>query len=402
MSFATGLPQPQPARIALVLSAVNLRRLTGGLRTLVGTQLDFGAVESQQPTAQVIEQLVAMNPAGIIMEFREELTEALANMGKPAVTVLADMLMEGSGCVNVDDFAVGRMAADYLWEKGLRNFAFYGFASEHAPGRKLGFAERLEGRGVVPSELEMPQGARPAKRLARVEKWLLELARPVGVFVAQDPLAREVVECGARLGLAIPAEVSVLSASNDQFTCELVYPGISSVEIPWREIGLAAARMLTGMFNGCVPAEPTLIAPTGIRTRGSTDFFRVADPSVQAAIAYLREHLEEDLGIDAVARHLVIDRRALERRFRSQLNRSPKQVLIKMRTERAREMLEQSAFRIGEIASGCGFGSSERLAAAFREHFGCTPREWRKRSSGLNQKTGSGIVQGTPSNGSRK
>lgn len=380
MSFATGLSHPR--RIALVLSPVNLRRLTGGLRQMVGANLDFGAVESEQPTARVMEQVVAMNPAGIVMEFREELTEALANMGRPTVTVLADMLMESGGCVNVDDFAVGRMAADYLWDKGLREFAFYGFASEHAPGRKIGFAERLEERGSAAPVFEIQEGERPARRLSRVESWLRDLPRPIGIFAAHDPLAREVVERCARLGLKVPSEVAVLSASNDQFTCELVYPGISSVEIPWQEVGLAAARLLVDMVNGGDPPdEPVLVAPTGIRTRGSTDFYRVADKAIQTALAFLREHLDADIRIDTVARHVTIDRRALERRFRFHLNRSPKQVLTQMRTERARELLEQSASRIGEIALASGFASSERLAAAFRRHYGCTPREWRKRIS---------------------
>lgn len=376
MDFATnGGP---PRRIALLLSPVNLRRLTGGLRGMVGPRLDFGAVEIDQPPARIMEQLMAMQPAGIIMEFREELTEPVSSLGRPVVVALADMLMEGIGCVNVDDFAVGRLAADYLWEKGLRHFGFYGFESLHAPGRKTGFLEGLRNRGADAALCELDEQARPARRLDQLDKWLAALARPAGVFAAHDPLAREVVERCARLGLRVPAEVAVLSASNDQFTCELVHPGISSVEIPWERVGLEAGRLLLRMLDGAHPAEPVVVPPTGIRTRGSTDYYRVADEWIQTAVAFMRENLDRDFGIDAVARAAGIDRRALERRFRAQLNRSPRQVLTNMRTERARELLEQSALRIGEIAAACGFGTSEKLAAAFRKRHGRTPREWRR------------------------
>jgi len=374
MDFATNPDGPR--RIALVLSPVNQRRLTTGLQRMVGPQLDFGAVDSGQPTAKVIEQVASMNPKGLIVEFHEELTEAMANLGMPTVTVLADMLIEGVGCVNVDDWAVGQLAADYLWEKDLRHFAFYGFTSAHAPGRLMGFRERLRELGAVPEVIEIEAGASASRRIDHMEAWLLNLPRPVAIFAAHDPLAREVAEGCRRLGLEIPSEVAVLSASNDQFTCELVHPGISSVEIPWAAVGLTAVHTLVGMMNGQPPGEPALVAPTGIRTRGSTGFFRVADPSVQAAISYMRERLADDFGIDSVARHAGIDRRALERRFRALLNRSPKQVLTHMRTGRARELLEQTSLRIGEIATACGFGNSERLAAAFRKRYGCTPREW--------------------------
>lgn len=367
-----------PGRVALVVSRPVLRRLTGGLRRLVGPERDFAAIDPDRDPAAVVEEVLAMQPAGILMEFREELTEALSSLGRPVVVVLADMLMEGIGCVNVDDQAVGRMAGDYLWRKGLRNFGFYGFASVHAPGRETGFLEVLAEKGLRARVCAAAEQERARRASGRLDGWLAKLPRPAGIFAAHDPLGREVLEACRRLGLQVPAEVAVLSASNDQYTCELVHPGISSVEIPWERVGFEAGRLLEHMLAGESPAEPVVVAPTGIRTRGSTDFYAVSDERIQRAVAFMRDHLREPIGIDAVVRAAGMDRRALERLFRARLNRSPKQVLTDMRTDRARELLEQSGLRIGEIATACGFTAGEQLAAAFRARFGRTPRQWRK------------------------
>jgi LacI family transcriptional regulator len=204
------------------------------------------------------------------------------------------------------------------------------------------------------------------------------LSLPVGVFAGHDPLGRDLLESCQRLGLRVPEDVAVLSASNDQYTCELVYPGISSVEIPWQRLGLEAGRLLERLIAGEPAPEPLLIAPSGIRTRQSTDYYRVSDPRIQRAVGFMQAHLAEPVDIPAVARAAGVDRRSLERLFRAQLKRSPKQILTGMRVERARELLEQGDARIGEIAEQCGFTRSEQLAAAFRRRFGKTPRDWRR------------------------
>jgi LacI family transcriptional regulator len=370
MSFATN-----GGRVAVIVSGQTLERLTGGLAQLVGPGRDFWAIDIREDSARILRQLREWQPAGVIMEFREELTELVSGMGYPTVVVLADMLMEGIGCVNVDDYRIGQLAADYLREKGLRNFGFYGLELLHAPERRTGFLDTLEQVSVLEVGEQRDRHTVAQRRLA---DWLVALPKPAGIFAAHDPLAREVLEACVRLGLQVPAQVAVLSASNDPFTCELVYPGISSVEIPWDQVGLQAGRLLERLLAGERPGEPVVVAPAGIRTRGSTDFYRVSDERIQKAIEFMRAQLGEEIGIEAVVRAAGMDRRALERLFRAQLNRSPKQILTDMRTDRARELLEQSDLRIGEIAGQCGFGPGEKLAAAFRKRFGKTPREWRR------------------------
>lgn len=380
MDFATGR-----GRVAVIVKGQTLERLKGGLIDLVGPERDFGVISLNESPVGIIEQLLEWQPSGVIMEFREDLTEQVSGLGLPTVVVMADLLLGGMGCVNVDDHAIGQVAARYLWEKGLRNFGFHGFKSLHAPERQTGFLDTLEAISGKPEHhcASVLEVGPPSRRKARsvdqqLTDWLAALPKPVGIFAAHDPLARNILEACLRLGLEVPAEVAILSASNEPATCELAFPGISSVEISWERVGVEACRLLDRMAAGGDPGEPVVISPSGVRTRQSTDFYRVSDERIQKAVTFMRAHMGDEIDINTVVRGVGMDRRSLERLFRSQLNMSPKAVLTEMRSTRARELLEQSDLRIGEIAERCGFGRSEKLASAFRQRFGKTPRAWRR------------------------
>lgn len=378
-------------RVVLLVSELTLSRLAGGLGEWVGPRRDYDWVEVGRPVAEVVEQLLAEQPAGVIMEFREELTEAVGSLGFPVVVVLADMVMDGLGGVNVDDEEVGRLAARYLADKRLGSLGYYGWESLHAPERRNGFVQAaLENGGVEWLVCEVGEAIEEGERRAILDDFLDRLGKPAGLFAAHEPLSREVMASCRRLGLAVPEDVAVLSASSDPFTCELIYPGISSVEIPWQRLAWEAARMLERMMGGGGIPEPVLLGPEGIRTRGSTDFVRVSDERLRRAVRIMMDRLgEEALGVAEVARAVGMDRRMLERGFRGQLGSSPKAWLTRRRLDRARELLEQTDLRNGEVAERCGFGSAEKLGHAFRRWRGCSPREWR-RGNRPGQRMGSG------------
>lgn len=353
-----------------------LRALAPSLAAFVSPGHDFLHLSPRLPAETIFSRIRQERPCGILMQFSPELTEWIAGLPYPTVVLMADMLLEGIGCVSVDHEAVGAMAARYLLDKGIRHFAYCGFALPHAEGRREGFAGALPAEAL--SVREIPPGLSADARRDRLESWLRRLPNPVGLFAAHDPLGREVLDACKRLDLRAPADVAVLSGSEDPVNCTLGFPPLSSIELPWPALAGEALGLLSRIrAAGAVP-EPVLLRPRGIRSRQSTDFIRVADEQLREAVAWMRLHQHEEIDVAAVARAVGMDRRALERRFRARLNRSPKQVLTDLRCERAREMLEAGRLRIGEIAEACGFGTSEKLAAAFKQRHGVTPRRWRR------------------------
>jgi LacI family transcriptional regulator len=380
MRFATN------RTVALVCHERSLRRLGAGLRSLVGPERDFWAVNPDRPVTDVIGELIRMEPAGILLEYDEAILEGVTSLGMPTVVVLADLILEGMGSVNVDDAAVGRLAAEALSSRGLRHFAYFGRTSSLVPEYKHGFLERAaESTSVPVAELEWTEAVAvrlrgQERRQRSLEAFLEALPKPVGVFTTDDLLGREALAALRRLELQVPGDVAVISASNDPLACELVHPGLSSIELPWEAVGLHAGQLLERMIRGESVETSIQIKPQGIRTRGSTDFFRAQDDRTRRALQVLQDRLgDSQLGIAELARRASLDRRLLERLFRKELGESPKQLLTRLRAERARELVDEGQLRIGEIAERCGFGVSEKLTLAFRHHFGETPRERRRR-----------------------
>jgi transcriptional regulator GlxA family with amidase domain len=100
------------------------------------------------------------------------------------------------------------------------------------------------------------------------------------------------------------------------------------------------------------------------------------DP-VSQAIALMEAHIEYPLPISGLADNLGQPRRYLERLFRKKVQSSVGQYYMRVRLERAREMLFYGDDRIAEISLMCGFSSPAVFTRTFRSHFGQSPREFR-------------------------
>ncbi|WP_371596841.1 GlxA family transcriptional regulator [Streptomyces sp. NBC_00564] len=90
------------------------------------------------------------------------------------------------------------------------------------------------------------------------------------------------------------------------------------------------------------------------------------------------QHLDEDLRLDALARHARVSARTLNRMWRQETGVTPHQWLLTARINHARELLEATELSIGHIAARCGLGSTTNLRARFRDALGTTPTAYRR------------------------
>lgn len=93
----------------------------------------------------------------------------------------------------------------------------------------------------------------------------------------------------------------------------------------------------------------------------------------------MRADLDQDWTIDRMARHAAVSPRALHRRFRDATGTSPGDWLTAERLARARELLEDAALPIEDVAAACGFGAAATLRHHFRARFGVAPVAYRRR-----------------------
>jgi AraC family transcriptional activator FtrA len=94
---------------------------------------------------------------------------------------------------------------------------------------------------------------------------------------------------------------------------------------------------------------------------------------------WTRAHLHETHTIASLATRAAMSPRTLQREFRAATGESAYAWLIRERMERARELLEQSALPIGDVAELIGLGSLESFRHHFRRVVGTTPSQYRAR-----------------------
>jgi len=98
---------------------------------------------------------------------------------------------------------------------------------------------------------------------------------------------------------------------------------------------------------------------------------------MEEAVRYLKAHVAETFRIDSLVRHMGYSRARLFALFKRHTGLTPNDYLVRLRIEKARELLSGSALPIARIAKVCGFGSPEYFGAVFRRYVGMTPGVYR-------------------------
>jgi LacI family transcriptional regulator/LacI family repressor for deo operon, udp, cdd, tsx, nupC, and nupG len=96
---------------------------------------------------------------------------------------------------------------------------------------------------------------------------LLQLAEPpTAIFAASDTQAMGVLEAARDMGLAVPAQLSVIGF-DDIDVAE--YLGLSTVRQPLFESGARSVELLLGQLGGTPPPLEPEILPVELRLRGT-------------------------------------------------------------------------------------------------------------------------------------
>ena len=103
------------------------------------------------------------------------------------------------------------------------------------------------------------------------------------------------------------------------------------------------------------------------------------DDKVKAMIAYVHEHFQEPISVEQLAKTAHVSKRVCFRLFQDHLHMTPVEYMRTYRLQKACLMLTKGKEPITLIAYACGFGSGSYFGHVFRERFGCSPAEYRKK-----------------------
>jgi len=100
-----------------------------------------------------------------------------------------------------------------------------------------------------------------------------------------------------------------------------------------------------------------------------------AQPKLVEIVELMEANIEEPIELDELASFVSVSRRQLERLFHRYLNCTPSRYYLRLRLDRARQLLKQTTLSIIEVSSACGFVSTPHFSRCYRKHIGFSPRE---------------------------
>jgi DNA-binding LacI/PurR family transcriptional regulator len=163
-------------------------------------------------------------------------------------TVLIEAGRPQFSSVEIDDEAGGRIAAEYLLEKGHRRCAFVGdkdlpdYAIHPSEWRLAGYRKTLQGAGVPLTDDYIalaPHGLEQARQLAHR---LLDLPEPpTAIFAPSDMQAMGILKAARERGLSVPDQLAIIGFDDLEMSD---YIGLTTVRQPLKESGRVAVELL--------------------------------------------------------------------------------------------------------------------------------------------------------------
>ncbi|MGC3989753.1 MAG: substrate-binding domain-containing protein [Chthoniobacteraceae bacterium] len=321
----------------------------------------------------------------------------IRQMGIPAVNLASGLAQtHGVPRVMVNHLEGGRLAAQHLLLRGLRELAYFGWREVwYSTQRQLGFVSRAAEAGVKCHVRLLPfreeSQTNWVERIKAIGQWIESLPRPVGIFAVNDYRAQLLMEACQSIELQVPTDVALIRMDNEKAICEHCVPALTSVSRNAEQVGWQAAALLDRMLQGeSAPEEDLILEPDGVVERPSTELLYSSDPVVQQALDYMRANLKTQFNIEQLAEQIGVSKRKMEMRFRENLATSPHDFLLKLRLQQARALLQMSPEQtIKQIALECGFTTEEVFRVAFHRMNGQTPGNFRKTCLLKNQGTSS-------------
>ncbi|PAE36758.1 response regulator transcription factor [Bacillus sp. 7884-1] len=101
------------------------------------------------------------------------------------------------------------------------------------------------------------------------------------------------------------------------------------------------------------------------------------DP-IRKAIAYIDQHLKDELTLKDVAAHVHLNPSYFSVLFKDQANLNFSEYVTRRRIQRGKELVILTNLPINEIAEEVGYKTSKYFIKIFKEHEGITPSAYRK------------------------
>lgn len=104
-----------------------------------------------------------------------------------------------------------------------------------------------------------------------------------------------------------------------------------------------------------------------------------ADAEIIKAQQYCSKHIYSNFSILQLAKYCNLSQRTLLRRFKKVTRYSPKQYIIQLKVEQAKQLMELEKMNIDKIAYKLGYNDASNFIKIFKQIAGITPAEFKAR-----------------------
>ncbi|MDQ1919201.1 XylR family transcriptional regulator [Massilia pseudoviolaceinigra] len=334
---------------------------------------------------------------GIIADFDDPaVAAALSRCSIPVVAVGGSYADEaqyprGIPYVATDNFKLVKLARDHLIDVGLQRFAMF---SLPMTGENRWARERENAFGSLMRDDQMDaeifRGCETTasswdESVQGQIAWLRSLPKPVGIIAVTDARARQLLQACTIAGIEVPEQVALIGIDNDPMVRMFTRIPLSSVIQGAQEMGRTAAHLLDQMLHGVRLANMRIqVPPAGINVFASSQHQVIKHPHVMRARHFIRQYACQGIKTHQVADYVGVSRSSLETYFRHEMGCSVHDVILRFKLDAAKAGLESAERSIADVATGCGFTSTQYMYLVFKRELGCTPRAYRDRALGEN------------------
>ena len=100
---------------------------------------------------------------------------------------------------------------------------------------------------------------------------------------------------------------------------------------------------------------------------------------IEAAVAYFNENYNTKISVEDYAESLHISTNWFIRNFKQYMKISPAQYILSLRMVNAQSLLENTDYKIGEIAEIVGYDNQLYFSRVFRKEYGVSSAQYRKK-----------------------
>jgi LacI family transcriptional regulator len=312
----------------------------------------------------------------------------LTEKGIPTINTDENTLTPDLPSVISNYAETGKIAAEYLLNRGFHRFAYCGFDRLYywSRERAKSFRKRITEAGFETHIYKQPETKTQrmwSNEHVALADWLKSLPKPIGLMACFDSRGQELIGICKTIGLHVPEEVAIIGVDNDEVFCNLSNPPLSSVVLNREKAGYETAELLDRLMAGEKMAGQIItVRPTHIVTRQSTDTLAIEDREVAKAMRFIREHSRKSVQVCDVVNVVTISRRSLERRFRQYLGRSVHQEIKRVHIEQIALILVETNLSVSKIALALGYPDIDNIGRYFSREKGMTPLAYRKKYGG--------------------